>query len=69
MAEPLHVVDWLRQEVDKRLGPWTTTNAKGDPEPRAALCTCIVIKPTQAMELLALAERGQVKEEQDNGQA
>ena len=58
MAE--NIVEWLRQEVDKRLGPWVATNAKGDPEPRAALCTCIVIKPTQAMELLALAERGKL---------
>lgn len=65
MAEPT-IVDWLRQEVAKRLGPWTATNAKGNPETRAPLCTCITLLPTQAMELLTFVEE---KQEQDNGQA
>lgn len=64
-----HIVDWLREEVNKRLGPWTATNAKGDPEPRAALQTCVVLLPTQAMMLLELAEKGRAQEEISDGKA
>lgn len=60
MAEQT-VVEWLRAEVDKRLGPWQGVDRKGNPEMKEQLYTCITLLPSQAMELLAILE----PEEQD----
>lgn len=57
MAE--EVVEWLRAEVAKRMGPWVGTDGKGNPQQMAPLCTPLVIMPNPATRLLYLAELGE----------
>lgn len=63
MAEP-PIVNWLRDEVAKRLGPWADTDAKGQTVVQPPLCTCITLLPSQAMELLDFVDQ----KEEDRGQ-
>lgn len=52
------VVEWLKAEIDKRQGPWMGKDFKGELIQRKQLFTAIVVMPSVAMEILALAELG-----------
>lgn len=51
-------IKYLRAEIAKRKGTWQGVDFKGNPMQRQQLYTAIVIMPTMAEELLALAELG-----------
>ena len=51
--------EYLRRELEKRLGPWQGVDGKGNPQMKPQLHSLITLMPLQAQALLDLIEEKQ----------